>query len=172
MNEAAQAVRPKSKADYAVLKQASKRLIRACGGLEAASLVTRVGHSELARYYDPEEKLFIPVDVAADLEAISCNPLVTQSLAHMLGFAIIPIEPQTENEPIQHWTALLAHLGEETASTLKQLGAALTDHGTLTAQNVDTFQLTRHLDGLIQAAMRLKASIARRQERGSQSRLS
>lgn len=170
MHQAVPIMRPKSEADYTALKQASKRLIRACGGLEAASMVTRVGHSELARYYDPAEKLFMPIDVAADLETIANNAIVSQNLANMRGFALIPIEPQTVVEPDHHWTALLAQLGEETAATLRQIGAALTDHGTLTAQSINNYQLTRHLDNLVQAAMRLKASIAQRQERSTQSR--
>ncbi len=170
MNPSLQITRSKSDSDYTSLKQASKRLIKACGGLEAASMVTRVGHSELARYYDPAEKLFMPIDVAADLETIAGNALVSQSLAHMLGYALIPIQPQVMVEPSHHWTALLAQLGEETAATLRQIGAALTDHGTLTAQSINNYQLTRHLDNLVQAALQLKASITQRQQRGAQSR--
>ncbi|MGK2872395.1 MAG: hypothetical protein ACSLFL_09085 [Alphaproteobacteria bacterium] len=170
MTHALQTTRPKSDGDYIVLKQATKRLIKACGGLEAASMVTRVGHSELARYYDPSEKLFMPIDVVADLEAISGNAYVCQSLAHMLGFSLVPLQPPEMLEPSHHWTALIAQLGEETASTLRQIGAALTDHGTLTAQSINHYQLARHLENLIQTAMHLKLSIAQRQERGVQSR--
>lgn len=167
MNPSTPISRPRSDAEYVSLKQASKRLIKSCGGLEAAAMVTRVGHSELARYYDPSEKLFMPIDVAADLEAISRNPLVSRCLADMLGFSLIPIEYQSSQEPAHHWTALLANLGEETASVLRQIGAALVDHGTLTASSVNNYQLTRHLDSLIQAALQLKASIAHRQERST-----
>jgi hypothetical protein len=170
MSQSTSTMRPKSEADYRVLKQASKRLIKACGGLEAASMVTRVGHSELARYYDPSERLFMPIDVAADLESIAGNAVLSQSLANMQGFALIPIEPQGTMGQTHHWTVLLAQLGEETAATMRQIGAALTDHGTFTAQSINNYQLTRHLDNLIQAAMQLKASIAQRQERSTQSR--
>lgn len=162
MTHALQTTRPKSDGDYIVLKQATKRLIKACGGLEAASMVTRV--------YDPSEKLFMPIDVVADLEAISGNAYVCQSLAHMLGFSLVPLQPPEMLEPGHHWTALIAQLGEETASTLRQIGAALTDHGTLTAQSINHYQLARHLENLIQTAMHLKLSIAQRQERGVQSR--
>lgn len=170
MSQSTSTMRPKSEADYRVLKQASKRLIKACGGLEAASMVTRVGHSELARYYDPSERLFMPIDVAADLESIAGNAVLSQSLANMQGFALIPIEPQGTMEQTHHWTVLLAQLGEETAATMRQIGAALADHGTFTAQSINNYQLTRHLDNLIQAAMQLKASIAQRQDRSTQSR--
>ncbi len=163
--------RPKSEGDYLVLKQTSRSLIKACGGLEAASLVTRVGHSELARYCDLEEKLFMPIDVAADLEAVSGNALVSQSLAHMLGFALVQLSPQGAAQPGRHWTALLAHLGAETAAALRQIAAALAEHGTLTPQSINNYQLTRHLENLIQAAMQLKVLVAQRQERGVQSRL-
>ena len=171
MNQTLQVVRPNTESDYAVLKQSSKRLIKACGGLEAASLVTRVGHSELARYYDPEEKLYMPIDVAADLEATSGGLIVTKSLALMLGFALVPVQSQGELEPVQNWTALLAHLGAETAATLRQIGSALAEHGTLTAEGINHFQLTRHLENLVQAATLLKAAISQRQERGETARL-
>ncbi len=171
MHQPTQIDRPKSLAEYAVLKQASKRLIRACGGLEAASLVTRVGHSELARYYDPTEKLFMPIDVAADLETIARTPTVTQSLASMLDFTLVQVQPDINAQPDHHWTVLLANLGGETASALRQIGSALSEHGTLTAQSIDNYQLTRHLDNLIQAAMQLKSSIAQRQERARQLRV-
>ncbi|MSP43399.1 MAG: hypothetical protein EXR08_08560 [Alphaproteobacteria bacterium] len=167
MSQIAPVARPRSEGEYTSLKQASKRLVKASGGLEAAAMVTRVGHSELARYYNLSEKLFMPVDVAADLEAISGNPLVSRCLAHMLGFALIPIKHQLTVEPSHHWTALLANLGEETASVLRQVGAALMDHGTLTPQSINNYQLTRHLDSLIQAAMQLTAAVTHRQDRGS-----
>ncbi|HEX4890603.1 MAG TPA: hypothetical protein VFW37_09600 [Alphaproteobacteria bacterium] len=159
--------RPRSESDYALLKQASRRLIKACGGLEAAAMITRVRHSELARYYDPSEKLFMPIDVMADLEAISRNPLVTRCLAQMQDFSLIPLQLHLTSEPGHHWTALLASLGEETAAALKQVGAALAEHGTLTAQSMNNYQLTLHLDNLVRAALQLKACITQRQERGA-----
>jgi hypothetical protein len=167
MNQSAPITRPRTDGEYVSLKQASKRLIKSCGGLEAAAMVTRVGHSELARYYDPSEKLFMPIDVAADLEAISRNPLISRCLANMLGYSLIPIEHHSSPEPAHHWTALLANLGEETASILRQIGAALVDHGTLTAPSINNYQLTRNLDSLIQVALQLKATIAHRQERSA-----
>jgi len=170
MNQAEQPGRSKSLADYVALKQASKRLIKSCGGLDAASLVTRVGHSELARYYDPSEKLFMPIDVAADLETIAREPLVTQSLAGLMEFALMPVQTEINVEPNHHWTALLAQLGEETAAALRQIGSALADHGTLTPDSINTYQLARHLDNLIQAALQLKASIARRRDRAALAR--
>lgn len=170
VSQQVQTDRPKSRGDYAVLKQASKRLVRACGGLEAAALVTRVGHSELARYYDPGEKLFMPIDVAVDLEAIARTPVVTQSLASMMDLVLIPVHPQTNAEPDNHWTVLLAHLGGETAAALRQIGSALSEHGTLTAGSIDNYQLMRHLDNMIQAAMHLKTSIVQRQGRAQQFR--
>lgn len=162
--------RPKSENDYSVLKLATRRIVKGCGGLEAASLVTRVGHSELARYYDPEEKLFMPVDVLADLEAIAGAPIVTQTLAQMLGYALVPLAPQEEVDVHLHWPALLAQLGEETATALRQVGSALSETGTLTARSINNYQLAAHLNNLIQAAMRLKASISQREERGTQAR--
>jgi hypothetical protein len=157
--------RPLSQIEYGRLKQAAKRLIKACGGLEAASMITRVGHSELARYYTHEERLFMPIDVAADLEAIASNPVITQALAHMQGYALIQLQPQETADPNNHWTTQLALLGQETASLLKQVGVALSEHGTLTAHAINHQHLMMHIDNLIQAAMQLKAAMLHRQER-------
>lgn len=157
--------RPLSQSEYGGLKQASKRLIKACGGLEASSMITRVGHSELARYYAPEEKLFIPIDVVADLEAIAGNPVVTQALAHMQGYTLVQLQPMETAAPHHHWTMQLAHLGQETAAVLKQIGMALSEHGTLTAHSINHQHLLMHIDNLIQAAMQLKAAMVQRQER-------
>lgn len=160
--------RPLSQNEYDGLKHASKRLIKACGGLEAASMITRVGHSELARYYALEEKLFMPVDVVSDLEAIADSPVISQTLAQMLGYTLIQLQPADTATPHHHWTSQLAHLGQETAAVLKQIGMALSEHGTLTAHSINHHHLILHLDNLIQAAMQLKAAMAQRQERENQ----
>lgn len=152
--------RPRSESDYTALKLAARRIVKGCGGLEASSMVTRVGHSELARYYDPEERLFMPVDVVADLEAIAGHPTVTQTLAQMLGFKLVPLLPQEELETHLQWPTLLARLGEETACPLREIGAALAEHGTLSARAIEDYQLSTHLTNLIQVATQLKISIA------------
>lgn len=163
--EGNQEKRPLSPIEYGGLKQASKRLIKACGGLESASMITRVGHSELARYYAQEERLFMPIDVAADLEAIAGNPAITQALAHMQGYTLVQLQSQETADPNSHWTAQLALLGQETAALLKQIGIALSEHGTLTAHSINHQHLVLHIDNLIQAAMQLKSAMLQRQER-------
>lgn len=164
-------IRLRPSADYAILKQASKRLVKACGGLESTALITRVGHSELARYYDPSEKLFMPIDIVADLETDCKNPLITRALAQLMGYELVtPPAEVSDTEMLHHWPVLLANLGQETAATLAQISAALSINGTLTADTIKSHTLTAHLNGLIQAALQLKAIINHRQQRSAQFR--
>lgn len=163
-----EAFRVRSKTDYAALKLASKHLVKACGGVESAALITRVGHSELARYYDPAEKLFMPVDIAADLETDCGNPLLSRALANLSGYELVAPPPQaSEAEKLHHWSVLLANLGQETAAALAQIAAALSEHGTLSAQTISNHRLTEHLGNLIQAAVQLRAMMTGRKERSA-----
>lgn len=165
------ALRQRSETDYAALKLASKRLVKACGGLESAALITRVGHSELARYYDPAEKLYLPIDIAADLETDCGNPLVTAVLAKLAGHEMTPmVEQITDTEALRHWPVLLASLGAETAGFLAQMGNAISQHGTLSSEGIGNYRLAAHLDNLIQAAIRLRSLIASRQARSEGTR--
>ncbi len=75
------------------LKTATRALIQRVGGLHAAATVTRVNASVLAEYYDPNaaERL-VPADVAADLERVAGEPVVTAQLARMAGHALLPLQ--------------------------------------------------------------------------------
>lgn len=167
-----EAFRIRTQTDYAVIKQATRRLVKACGGLESAATITRVGHSELARYYDPAEKLFMPIDIAADLETDCGKPMLTRALASLAGCELVGL-PQSpdKSEDLHHWSSLLANLGQETASTLAHVATTLAKHGTLTAQAITDQRLTSHLDALIASAMQLRSTITRRQNANQVSRL-
>ena len=54
---------------YLTLKGAQRQLNKAVGGLESGASITRVDYRRLSRYGSPNEALFAPVDVVADLEA-------------------------------------------------------------------------------------------------------
>lgn len=82
---------------YKRLKGITHKLIKACGGLEAAAEETRAGKSSLANYADSRDhtaaaSMFAPIDVIADLEAAVGAPLVTKELARLAGYDLIPLE--------------------------------------------------------------------------------
>ena len=163
--------RPYSDIEYSRLKQATRQLVKACGGLEAAAAVTRVGHSELSRYYDPREKLHIPADIIADLERDCGRPILTQTLASLIGFELVQL-PQTASgqDDCHHWSALLALLGEETAALLQNLARGLADHGTLSEDAISDNRLIEHLDNLLETAIQLRHTMLLKQERASRLR--
>lgn len=156
--------RPWTDREYHLLKQATKTAIKSCGGLESASLITRVGHSELARYYDPAEKLFMPIDVAADLERDTGIPVVTRTLANLLEYELVTAPPlEYCPDEHQHWSALIAILGKETAAALESIANALAQYGTLSSDAINEYRLTKHINEVIQAGIQLKSAMAQRE---------
>lgn len=76
--------------DYLKLKSAFRRLIKHCGGYEAASEATRVAYQTLQKYASSEHpEIFAPADVVADLEAVADNPIVSEVLARLNGFVLV-----------------------------------------------------------------------------------
>lgn len=73
------------------LKEATQRLVTACGGLKAAAEGTRVSTQSLFRYTDESEEnrdRFVPVDIVRQLEARCGLPVVTEFLAHAAGVGL------------------------------------------------------------------------------------
>ncbi|WP_430436831.1 hypothetical protein [Oceanibaculum nanhaiense] len=80
---------------YRGLKTATRRLVDATGGIDPAAASTRVGRATMAQYYSPadrDEAVFVPLDVIADLERVTGEPLVTRQLARLSGFDLVPAE--------------------------------------------------------------------------------
>ena len=74
---------------YALLKAATRHLVRAAGGVEHAP--TRVGKSNLSDYGSiNKSETYIPIDVVADIEADLGDPRVTRALADLAGYDLVP----------------------------------------------------------------------------------
>lgn len=64
------------------IKAATLRSVRAAGGVEAAAGFVRVGKTQLANYYNPNEtECFVPVDVAMQLDDLAGYPHITEALS-------------------------------------------------------------------------------------------
>lgn len=77
--------------EFAALKTASRALVQAVGGIEAAALVCRYQKSAIAEACSrtaPDRTL--PLDVVADLERCAGEPYVTRVLAGLNGHALLP----------------------------------------------------------------------------------
>lgn len=84
--------------DYRALKTATRLLVQAVGGLEAAASASGAGTSRLAAYYDPNsEDDFAPIWAIADLERVAGRPYVTTVLARLQHHALLPL-PTAQGE--------------------------------------------------------------------------
>lgn len=105
------------------LKTVSHSLVDLAGGVDAAASVTRVGRTVLCDYSRPGQPHFMPIDVAHDLERAIRRPVVTQHLALLMGFDLVPIVA-SEGGLLP---AALAKLGRDVAALFGEAAAALAD---------------------------------------------
>lgn len=77
-------------ADYLALKGATRQLVTGAGLGPRAAGATRVRQQQLSEYGAPAQKLFMPIDVVADLEA-EAGPIVTEQLARLCNHILVPM---------------------------------------------------------------------------------
>lgn len=82
-----------SAAAYRSLKAATRLLVEANGGVDGAAAQSRVGRSQMARYFSAEAPDLMPVDVVADLENACGVAYVTAGLAHLSHGCYVPVAP-------------------------------------------------------------------------------
>lgn len=85
------------RSDYMAIKAATRDLMAECGGVTRCAQVTRSDAGNLSRYGNPQEGQFMPLDVAADLEAECGDPIVTRCLASLSHVGLVdrprPVRP-------------------------------------------------------------------------------
>jgi hypothetical protein len=79
---------------YSGLKSATGRLLRSVGGAEAIAPLTRGCAETMRNYQRPQSDSFAPVDVIADAELDAERPFVTEQLARIAGYQLVPL-PET-----------------------------------------------------------------------------
>jgi hypothetical protein len=77
-------------ADYFALKGATRQLVTASGRGPKAAVATRVRQQQLSEYGQADHRLFMPIDVVADLEA-EAGPVVTEQLALLCNHILVPL---------------------------------------------------------------------------------
>lgn len=80
------------KATVAAIKTATKQLVAALGGCDAAASATRVGRTQINEYSNRNSPQMIPVDVAAALDRCAEHPFVLAALAHAEGYGLLPLQ--------------------------------------------------------------------------------
>lgn len=143
-----------TESEAARLKNATRALGRAVGGIEAVEELTRVDQSSFARYQSLHHAQFVPVDVIADLERVAERPIVTEALAHLNGHILIA-KPPTLSDPA--WNGYLGQVLKDCGELSARIGEALRDHGRITTDDVHRQGLTK----LAQDGMAALASLER-----------
>lgn len=110
---------------YQALKTATRALVKACGGIEAASSLTRVSKSEVGRYQE-SCGAFMPIDVVADLEEATGKAFVTEQLARQAGCVLLPLAPRSADAA---WAKRLSDIGAEMGDVFRRTGEALSNDG-------------------------------------------
>lgn len=131
--------------DYARIKAATRGLVDATGGPEAASHITRFDKGRLSRVGALHEGAFMPLDVVADLEADCGQPIVTRALADLAGFWLMP-KPGTRVPERADWVAMLGGIGSAAGGLIGELSDALADDGKVDAREAKAIRA-----GLIEA---------------------
>ena len=119
-----------SRQDWLGLCTASRGLVSACGGVEAAAAACRVGKSQLGRYQSPHDQEMLPIDVVAALERATGLWPVTTALARLSGHALVQLHAEPgAPELLLRLGDLMRRTGEACAE-----GAAAMADGQLTEQ--------------------------------------
>jgi hypothetical protein len=104
---------------YLALKAATRRLIKAAGGVD--HVTTRVKKSTLSDYGNIEKpECFATIDVIADLEADVGEPIVSEVLAQLIEDGKRPAKDAALN-PVAHGAEVMMQLGRFTEEALKTL---------------------------------------------------
>jgi hypothetical protein len=115
--------------DQNSLKTAWKLLVRDLGSIDAVAACTRTTRSLAGEYgniNNPDR--YAPVDVVLDAERVAGQPRVTEMLALLQGYALVPVEPRAAGE----LAVKLAEFGRD-ASALFATAATALSHDHLTA---------------------------------------
>ncbi|MFT8778437.1 MAG: hypothetical protein ABF893_17540, partial [Gluconacetobacter liquefaciens] len=75
----------KNSHDIAAIKTATKQVVSAVGGIDAAASATRVGRSQIADYYNRNSPQVVPADVAVALDQCAEHPHILSAMAHAEG---------------------------------------------------------------------------------------
>lgn len=111
------------------LKNATKALIRAYGGQEAAEAETGKSQTQISRYGSVDSDAFAPIDFVASLEAATHgqpgHPHITRWLARNAGgvFVTLPKAASAEAD----WHQAMAAVAKESSEVIQRVCAALPD---------------------------------------------
>ena len=111
------------------LKNATRALIRAYGGQEAAEAETGKSQTQLSRYGSVDSDGFAPIDVVASLEAATHgqpgHPHVTRWLARNAGGVFVTLPKAAADGG--DWHQAMGAVAKESGDVIQRVCAALVD---------------------------------------------
>lgn len=139
-------------------KRAVADLIGAAGGGERAAAFCRVGQQKLSDYGSINKPdVFMPVDVIADLEGVTCGlpgaPHVTRYLARRAGFELFALP---EAAAAACWHGLLAQFAKEGADVMAKIATHAPEG--ISAAEVKSSGLIGEIDEAIAILVNMRAA--------------
>jgi len=144
------------------LKRATKELIRAFGGQEAAAAETGRSQSRLAAYGLPNTADFAPIDVIDAIEDMTHGapgwPHVTLAMCRRRGGMFVKL-PDPASPPTQ-WSGYVGRLGREAGALIDGICTDLSDDNDVKPDEAAK-RLTAAVD-LVRVAVELEAALKAR----------
>lgn len=151
--------------DKQALKVAMRGLVKAVGGVEAAEGFCRARKSSLSDYGNSHSDGFAPIDVVADLEAITVGlpgwPHVTRKLCQANGGVFVRLPDASPNA--HDWHGGMRALAEQSGHVIAEICGSLADDGGVDADEARLIEEKCHA---IAASVMAIASLAERVIRG------
>jgi hypothetical protein len=71
------------------LRAATRRAIKLAGGPVAAAKDLRVDQGRLSNYGSPDGSLYVPIDVAFEVDQLAGDPVILRAWADLMGFELV-----------------------------------------------------------------------------------
>jgi hypothetical protein len=159
-------VREISEKQCAVLKAAPARAMKLAGGAAVVQHSTRVNEATLSKYASTSpdnDKNFVPVDVAVEIDMLAQSPIIVGAMAEMLGYRLVPNEDAAaEARPLTVHDALV--IANEAADVVKAITEALANDGEIDA--AEDRIITREVDELVRVLKNTLRNVSVRRGRG------
>ncbi|MGP1276022.1 MAG: phage regulatory CII family protein [Caulobacterales bacterium] len=146
--------RLRSDADYRALKKATASLMRDNGSAESFARQTRGCGQTLLNYASHAHAAFMPADVIADAELDAERPWVTEALARLAGYMLVP-RPETVGATGADYAAL-----KETGEAITAIAEALSKGGRI--DRTEAVGVVREVREAIASLLALETAIAAR----------
>ena len=154
-----------SEKQAAMLKGATARALKLAGGGGIVQHSTRVNEATLSKYASTapdNDKAFVPLDVAVEIDMLAQSPVIVSAMAEMLGYRLAPSDAGAEDaRPLTIHDALV--IANEAADVVKAITEALAGDGEIDA--AEDRLITREVDELVRVLKKTLRNVSARRGR-------